>query len=42
MRETDKQITEAQTTFVSMLKDLTSDDEAVMESLNNFIGMLEG
>lgn len=42
MKETDKQIAEVQGEFISMLKDLTSDDEGIMSSLNNFISMMEG
>ena len=42
MKETDKQIAEVQGEFVSMLKDLTSEDEGIMSSLNNFISMMEG
>jgi type I restriction enzyme M protein len=42
MKETDKQIAEVQGEFVSMLKELTSEDENIMSSLNSFIGMIEG
>lgn len=42
MRDTDKQIAEAQNELLTMLKDLTSDDENIMSSLNSFIGMIEG
>lgn len=42
MRDTDKQIVEAQGTFVSLLKELTSEDESIMSSLNDFIRMMEG
>lgn len=42
MRETDKQIAEVQGEFITMLKDLTSEDEGIMSSLNNFISMMEG
>jgi type I restriction enzyme M protein len=40
MSETDKQIAEVQGEFVAMLKELTSDDESVMSSLNDFIRMI--
>ena len=42
MKDTDKQIAEVQGEFVSMLKELTSEDESIMASLNDFIGMIEG
>ncbi len=42
MKDTDKQITEVQGEFLAMLKDLTSDDESIMSSLNGFINMIEG
>ncbi|NLG05246.1 MAG: type I restriction-modification system subunit M [Clostridia bacterium] len=42
MEDTDKQISEVQAGFVSMLKELTSDDESIMSSLNGFIRMIEG
>lgn len=42
MRETDKQIDEVQGEFVSMMKELTSEDESIMSSLNSFIEMIEG
>jgi type I restriction enzyme M protein len=42
MKETDKQIKETECEFVSMLKELSSDDENLMSSLNNFIDMFEG
>lgn len=41
MQDTDKQIAEVQGEFVSMLRELTSEDESVMASLGSFIGMLE-
>ena len=41
MKETDKQIKETECEFVSMLKELSSDDENIMSSLNNFIDMFE-
>ncbi len=42
MQDTDKQIAEVQGEFVSMLKELTSEDESIMSSLNYLIGMIEG
>ena len=42
MKDTDKQISEVQGEFVSMLRELTSEDESVMASLSSFIGILEG
>ncbi|MCM1551736.1 MAG: type I restriction-modification system subunit M [Butyrivibrio sp.] len=41
MKETDAQIAEVQGEFVSMLKELTSEDAGIMASLNSFIGMIE-
>lgn len=41
MQDTDKQIAEAEAEFVSMMKELTSEDESIMSSLNNFIRMIE-
>lgn len=42
MSETNQQIAEVQRNFVSMLKELTSEDEEIMASLQAFIGMIEG
>ena len=42
MQDTDQQIAEVQGEFVSMLRELTSEDESVMASLSSFIGILEG
>ena len=42
MKDTDKQIAEVQGEFVSMLRELTSEDESVMASMSSFIGILEG
>lgn len=42
MKDTDRQMAEAQEEFVSMLKELTSEEESVMSLLNNYIGMIEG
>ena len=36
------EIEKVQNEFVALLKELTSTDEAVMKSLNSFIGMIEG
>ena len=42
MSNTEVQISEAQEVFVEMLKNLTSEDESIMSSLNSFIKMIEG
>ena len=42
MKDTDKQIADAENQFVSMLKDFTSNDETNMSSLSDFIRMIEG
>ena len=42
MKDTDKQTADAENQFVSMLKDLTSNDETIMSSLSDFIRMIEG
>ena len=42
MKDTDKQIAEVQDEFVAMLKELVSDDESIMLSLNSFIEMIGG
>ena len=42
MKDTDKQIADAENQFVSMLKNLTSNDETIMSSLSDFIRMIEG
>ena len=41
MRKIDEELEQVQGEFLSLLKELTSSDEAVMASLNNFIGMIE-
>lgn len=41
MQQTDREIAETQTEFVSLLKELTSDDEETMASINRFISMLD-
>lgn len=42
MKKTDEEIKQAQGEFLSLLKDLTSDDESIRSSLNDIIGMFEG
>lgn len=42
MKDTDAELGRVQDEFVSLLKDLTSTDETVVASLNEFIGMIEG
>jgi type I restriction enzyme M protein len=42
MSETDKQIAEVQGELAGMLKELTSEDESIMSSLNDFIRMIGG
>lgn len=42
MQNTDTEIAKTQNELVSLLKDLTSDDENIVASLNNFIKMIEG
>jgi type I restriction enzyme M protein len=41
MKETDKQIKDVQGELVTMLKELTSEDESIMACLNDFIVMIE-
>ena len=41
MQQTDREIAETQAEFVSLLKELTSDDEETMASINRFISMME-
>jgi type I restriction enzyme M protein len=41
MKETDRQIKDVQGDLVTMLKELTSEDESIMACLNDFIGMIE-
>ncbi len=41
MRKTDEELEQVQGEFLSLLKELTSSDEDIMASLNNFIGMIE-
>ncbi|MDD6645211.1 MAG: type I restriction-modification system subunit M [Oscillospiraceae bacterium] len=42
MKKTDEEIKQAQGEFLSLLKDLTSNDENIRASLNDIIGMFEG
>ena len=42
MQYTDTEIAKTQSELVSLLKDLTSDDENIVASLNSFIKMIEG
>lgn len=42
MKETDEKIKQTEGELVGMLKDLTSDDEAIMAGLNALIANLEG
>lgn len=42
MQNTDTEIAKTQNELVSLLKDLTSDDENIVVSLNSFIKMIEG
>ena len=42
MKKTDEETAQVQGEFVALLKNLTSSDEAVMSSLNDLIGLIEG
>ncbi len=42
MKKTDEELEQVQGEFLSLLKDLTTSDESVMASLNEFIRMIEG
>ena len=42
MKQTDEEIAKTQGEFVTLLKDLTSEDATVMSSLNEFINMIGG
>lgn len=42
MKDTDSELSKVQNEFVALLKDLTSQDEGIMASLNSFIDMMEG
>lgn len=42
MKQTDAEIEQVQGEFVSLLKELTSSDEGIMASLNQYIEMIEG
>ena len=39
---TDEELEQVQGEFLSLLKDLTSNDETIMSSLNDLIGKIEG
>ena len=41
MEQTNKEIEQAEGEFLSLLKELTSSDEAIMSSLNELIGRME-
>ena len=42
MKKTDEELAQVQGEFLSLLKDLTSNDETIMSSLNDLIGKIEG
>lgn len=42
MKQTNEELGQAQTEFVTLLKELTSSDESIMSSLKAYIGMIEG
>lgn len=42
MKQTDEELGQVQDEFLSLLKDLTSSDEAMMSSINSLIDMIEG
>lgn len=42
MKKTDEELEQVQGEFLSLLKDLTSNDETIMLSLNDLIGKIEG
>ena len=42
MKQTDIELQQTQNEFVSLLRDLTSEDESIMLSLNEYIEMIEG
>ena len=42
MKQTDEELGQVQGELLSLLKDLTSSDEAIMTSLNRYIEMMEG
>ena len=42
MKQTDEELGQVQGEFLSLLKDLTSSDEAMMSSINSLIDMIEG
>ena len=42
MTNTDRELEQAQNEFVALLKELTSSDAEIMQSLNELIGKMEG
>ena len=42
MKQTDEELEKTQGEFLTLLKELTSSDEAIMKSLNDLIGKMEG
>ena len=42
MKQTDAELQKTQSEFVSLLRELTSTDESIMSSLNDYIKMIEG
>ena len=42
MKQTDEELEKTQGEFLSLLKELTSSDEAIMKSLNDLIDKMEG
>ena len=42
MKKTDEELVQVQGEFISLLKELTSSDTAIMSSLNNLIEKMEG
>ena len=41
MKQTDEEIVQTETEFVSLLKELTTSDENIMASLERYIRMME-
>ena len=42
MKQTDQEMQRVQAELVSLMKELTSSDNDIMESLNSYIKMIEG
>ena len=42
MKQTDAELKKVQSDFVSLLDELTSTDESIISSLNEYIKMIEG